>query len=75
MGSTLQRVLQSYALPLSSSPTSSNSFIGYQLTGGYVLNCLLSPLKLCTQVSWSISPIYCTSINPLGLCILPTLNY
>jgi len=35
------------------------------------LNCLLSPLKLCTQVARNTSPIYCTSINPLGLCALP----
>jgi len=55
------------------SPTSSNSFIGYLLTVGYILNWLLLLLKLCVQVARNTSPIYCTSINPLGLCALPTL--
>ena len=55
--------------------TSSNSFISNLLTGGYVLNCIRLPLKFCIQVAGNTTPIYYTSINTLGLCALPTLNY
>ena len=68
---------QSSALPLFSSShlLQQLHWLPVLLTGGYVLNCLISHLKLCIQVARNISPIYCTSINPLGLCVLNTLNY
>jgi len=33
-----------------------------------------SPSELCIQVAQNISPIYSTSVNPLGPCALPTLK-
>ena len=61
---------QSRALPLSSS-----CHLHLKQLHWLPIDCLLSPLKNCTQVARNTSPIYCTSINPLGLCALPTLNY
>jgi len=52
-------------------PLQTASFL---LTGRYVSNCLHSPSKLCIQVAQNTSTIYCTSINPLGPCALPTLK-